>query len=73
MTTIVHIRAETHPDCTGLVETPAVFMGVAEIPSVFTAVSETLRDCNIMAVTLSLAQKKRVILMTKSGKGPLGS
>ena len=29
MTAFIRVRAETHTDCTGVAETPAVFMGVA--------------------------------------------
>ena len=34
MTAFVRVRAETQPDWTGAVETPAVCIGVPEMPSV---------------------------------------
>ena len=39
MTEIVQIRVETLTNCTGVAETPAVFMGLAEISYVFMVVA----------------------------------
>ena len=61
--TIVSVRAETLPDCTGVVETPVVCMGLAEMPSVCMGVTETPSYCNAVTGTPPLTQKKQSGLM----------
>ena len=51
MTAFVRVRVENQPDCTGLAETPDVFIGVADMPSVCKGVTETARNRIKMAGT----------------------
>ena len=59
------VRLNHHKnDCTGVAETPVVFMGVAEMLSVWMGVAETPYDLNRVAVTPSVAQKERSGIIT---------
>ena len=63
-----HVRAETPPNCTGVAETPTVYMVVADMPSVCTGVVYTPPDHNRLGGTLPLSQNKRSGLMTTPEK-----
>ena len=73
MTAFVRVRAETQTNCTGVVETPGVFMGEAEMPYFCTVAADTPPYCNGVTGNPPLVQKKLNGLMTTLEKEIMSS